>query len=67
MEVHLVCIRATIQKKRRIIIQSGRQDEVTVITYVTVPIATGHKENKTCRGHKKGGVAKVYSGESALK
>ena len=38
-----------------------------VITYVTVPIVMGFKENKTCSGGKKGGVAKTYSSESAMK
>ena len=41
--------------------------EVAVITHVTVLIVTGFKENKTCSGGKKGGVAKIYSGESAMK
>ena len=54
-------------QKRCIIIQNGRQNEVPVITYVTVPTVTGHKENKTCRSGKKGGVAKINSGESAMK
>ena len=40
-------------ENRRIVIQSGKQNEVAVITYVTVPIVTGYKENKTCRGGKK--------------
>ena len=31
-------------QKRRIIIQNGRQKEVAVIAYVTVPIATGYKK-----------------------
>ena len=46
---------------------NGRQNEVAVITYATVPIVTGYKENKTCRGGKKGGVAKINSGESTIK
>ena len=32
-----------------------------------VPIASGYKENKSCHGGKKGGVAKIFSGESAMK
>ena len=40
-------------QKRRIVIQNGRQNEVAVITYVKVPIATGYKENKACHdGHE---------------
>ena len=56
-------------RERRIIIQNGRQNEVEVNTYVsvTVPIATRYKENKSCHGGKKGGVAKIFSGESAMK
>ena len=53
--------------KNRIVIQNGRENEVTVITYVTVAIATGYKENKTCRGVKKGGAAKINSGQAAMK
>ena len=34
---------------------------------VTVPIATSHKENKSCHGSKKGGVTEIFSGESAMK
>ena len=51
-------------RERRIIIQNDRQN-----TYVsvTVPIATGYKENKSFYGGKKGGVAKIFSGESAMK
>ena len=50
--------------EKRNIIQNGRQN-----TYVsvTVPIATGYKENKSCHGGKKGGVAKTFSGEAAMK
>ena len=48
-------------RKRRIVIQNGRQNEVAVITYVMVPVVTGYKENKTCRGGKKGGVAIINS------
>ena len=62
----MVCVRARIHKKRRIIIQNGRQNEAAIITYVTVPIATGYKGNKSCRGGKKRGLAKIYSGESAM-
>ena len=40
-------------QKRRIVIQNGRQNEVAVVTYVTVPIVTGYKESKTYRGGKK--------------
>ena len=40
-------------QKRRIMIHNGRQNKVAVITYVAVPIVTGYKENKTCRGGKK--------------
>ena len=54
-------------QKRCIVIQNGRQNEVALITYVTVPIVTSYKENKTCRGGKKGGMAKINSGESAMK
>ena len=39
--------------KRRIVIQNGRQNEVAVVTYVTVPIVTGYKESKIYRGSKK--------------
>ena len=51
-------------REKRIIIKNGRQN-----TYVsvTVPIATGYKENKSFHGGRKGGVAKIYSGESAMK
>ena len=52
-------------QKRRIVIQNGRQNEVAVVTYVTVPIVTGYKESKTYRGGKKRGVAKINSGQSA--
>ena len=34
---------------------------------VMVLIATGYKENKSCRGVKKGGVEKTFSGELAMK
>ena len=34
---------------------------------VTVPIAMGYKESKSCHGGKKGGVTKIFSGESAMK
>ena len=53
MVVESFIIRAGIHKKRRIVIQNDRQNEVVVITYVTVPIVTGYKENKACRGSKK--------------
>ena len=55
------CAMSENPRKRRIIIQNGRQNEVAVITYVMVPIVTGYKENKTCRGGKKGGVAIINS------
>ena len=44
--------------------KNGRQNEVAVITYITVPIVTGYRENKTCRGGKIGGAAKINSGEA---
>ena len=53
MVVESFISRPGIHKKRGIVIQNGRQNEVVVITYVTVPIATGYKENKACRGGKK--------------
>ena len=34
---------------------------------VAVPIATGYKENKSCYGGKKGGMAKIFSDKSAMK
>ena len=51
-------------RERHIIIKNGRQN-----TYVsvTVPIATGYKENKSFHGGRKGGMAKIFSGESAMK
>ena len=51
-------------RERRIVIQNDRRN-----TYVsvTVPIATGLKENKSCHGGKKGDVAKIFSGEEVMK
>ena len=42
-------------RERRMIIQNGTQNEVEVNTYVsvTVVIATGYKENKSCHVGKK--------------
>ena len=34
---------------------------------VMVLIAMGYKKNKSCHGSKKGGVAKIFSGKSAMK
>ena len=47
--------------ERCIIILNGRQNELEVNTFVsiTVLIAAGYKENKSCHGVKKGGVAKI--------
>ena len=50
-------------QERCIIIQNGRLNETEVNMHdVTAPIATGYKENKSCHGSKKGGVAKIFSG-----
>ena len=40
-------------------IQNGKHNEITVITYVIAPITMGYKENKACRCGKKEGVANV--------
>ena len=55
-------------QERCIIIQNGRLNEIEVNMHdVTAPIATSYKENKSCHGSKKGGVAKIFSGKSAIK
>lgn len=41
-------------KKRCIVIQNSSKNHVVVVKcYITVPIATGYKENKACHGDKK--------------
>ena len=54
-------------QKSCIVIQNGRQNEVAVIMYVMVLISMGCKENKLCHDSKKGGMAKIFSGKSAMK
>ena len=54
IEIHVVYVRtrkAYHNSKRQAERSWGKHD-------VTVPIATGYKENKLCHGSKKGGVAK---------
>ena len=46
-------------QKRCNIIQNGKQNKVALMTFLTVQIVRGYKENKTCCGGKKGGVAKI--------
>ena len=50
IEVHVVCVCSVEESSKKDVIQNGWQNEVTVITYVMVPIATDYKENKTCHG-----------------
>ena len=54
-------------QKKCTVIQNGRQNKGVIITYLTLPIVMGYKENKTCCGGKKGGVAKVKSSKSGMK
>ena len=46
-------------QKRCNIIQNGKQNKVALMTFLTVQIVRGYKENKTCCGGKKGGMAKI--------
>ena len=52
-------------QKRRIVIQNGRQNEVAVVTYVTVRLSRVTKKVKYTVAVKKRGVAKINSGQSA--